>query len=80
MSVLLAVLLLLVAAGGAGVALTRDPRRQALAIAVNGFVLTLLFFALQAPDVALSELAVGGAALPLLFLVAVAALRVERGT
>ena len=38
-------------------------------------VLTILFDALQAPDVALSELAVGTAAVPLLFLVALMAVR-----
>ena len=78
MTVLLAVLLLLTAATGTGIALTRDPRRQVLAIAGNGLVLTLLFAALQAPDVAFSELAVGTAALPLLFLVALVSVRTDR--
>ncbi len=78
MSVLLALLLLLVALGGAGVVLTRDPRRQVLAIAANGFVLTLLFMALQAPDVAFAEIAVGAAATPLLFLVALASMRMKQ--
>jgi uncharacterized MnhB-related membrane protein len=77
-SVLLALLLLLVALGGAGVVLTRDPRRQVLAIAANGFVLTLLFMALQAPDVAFAEIAVGAAATPLLFLVALASMRMKQ--
>ena len=78
MTVLLLVLFLLTAVAGAGVALTRDPRRQALAIAANGLVLALLFLALQAPDVAFSELAVGTAAVPLLFLVVLAAIRTDR--
>jgi uncharacterized MnhB-related membrane protein len=78
MSVLLALIFLLTAAAGAGVVLTRDPRRQVFALAGNGLVLTLLFFALQAPDVALSELAVGTAATPLLFLVTIAAIRINR--
>ena len=77
-TVLLLVLFLLTAVAGAGVALTRDPRRQALAIAANGLVLALLFLALQAPDVAFSELAVGTAAIPLLFLVVLAAMRTDR--
>ena len=48
-------------------------------MAANGLVLTLLrFFALQAPDVALSELAVGTAATPLLFLVTLAGVRINR--
>ncbi len=78
MSVLLALLLLLVALGGTGVVLTREPRRQVLAIAANGFVLTLLFMALQAPDVAFAEIAVGAAATPLLFLVALASMRMKQ--
>jgi energy-converting hydrogenase B subunit D len=77
-SALLLILFLLTAMSGTGVALTRDPRRQALAIAANGLVLALLFLALQAPDVAYSELAVGTAAIPLLFLVVLAAIRTDR--
>ena len=78
MSVLIPLLLLLTALGGAGVVLTREPRRQVLAIAANGFVLTLLFMALQAPDVAFAEIAVGAAATPLLFLVALASMRMKQ--
>ncbi|MDP4024186.1 DUF4040 domain-containing protein [Methylobacterium sp. NEAU 140] len=78
MSALLAVLFLLTAASGTAVVLVRDPGRQIFAIAANGLVLTLLFTALQAPDVALSELAVGVAAVPLLFLVALMAVRAGR--
>lgn len=79
MSVLLALLLGLVAATGAGVVLVREPRRQVFAIAINGLVLSLLFLVLQAPDVALSELAVGTVAVPLLFLVALSAVRTDGG-
>lgn len=78
MSVLLAFLLLLTAASGAGVALTREPRRQVVALAANGFVLSLLFVSLQAPDVAFAEIAVGSAATPLLFLVALASMRMKQ--
>lgn len=78
MSILLALLLMLAAVAGTGVVLARDPSRQVFALAVNGAVLSLLFFALQAPDVALSELAVGTAATPLLFLVTLAAVRINR--
>ena len=79
MRVLIPLLLLLVAASGTGVVLTREPRRQVLAIAANGFVLALLFMALQAPDVAFAEIAVGAAATPLLFLVALASMRIKAG-
>lgn len=78
MNVLIVLLLLFTAAGGTGVALSRQPRRQVMAMAANGLVLTLLFMALQAPDVALSELTVNSAALPLLFLVVLASIRMDR--
>ena len=78
MRILLPILLLLVAASGTGVVLTREPRRQILAIAVNGLALTLLFMALQAPDVAFAEIAVGAAATPLLFLVVLASMRMKK--
>lgn len=78
MSVLLAMLLVLTAAAGLGVVLSRQPHLQVMAMAANGVVLSLLFLALQAPDVALAELAVGSAALPLLFLVVLASIRIDR--
>jgi len=78
MSLILGLLLGLAALAGLGVVLSRDPRRQVMAMAANGLALTLLFFALQAPDVALSELTVGTAATPLLFLVTLAAVRMNR--
>jgi uncharacterized MnhB-related membrane protein len=57
--------------------LTRTPRRQVLAMSANGLILALLFMALQAPDVALSEIVIGTVALPLFFLAALAALRAD---
>ena len=73
-----AVAFVFVAAGGTVVALTREPRKQVLALSVYGMLLTILFMALQAPDVALSELAVGTAALPLMLLVTLAILTTPR--
>jgi uncharacterized MnhB-related membrane protein len=78
MKILLAVLLLMLAASGAGVVLTRTPLRQVVALSVNGMVLALLFMALQAPDVAFAEIVVGAAAVPLLFLVVLASIRMDR--
>lgn len=78
MSLLIALLLVLTAVAGTGVALSRTPRRQVMAMAANGLVLALLFMALQAPDVAFSELTVGTAAVPLLFLVVLASIRMDR--
>lgn len=78
MRLLIPLLFLLAAASGTGVALSREPRRQVMAMAVNGLVLAALFMALQAPDVAFSELTVGAAVLPLLFLVILASIRMDR--
>ena len=78
MTALIAALLLMTAATGTGVALSQRPGRQVMAIAANGFVLAMLFMALQAPDVAFSELTVGAAAVPLLFLVVLASTRMDR--
>ena len=78
MSGLVAGLLLLAALSGLSVVLARDPRRQVFAMAGNGLVLGRLFLALQAPDVALSEIAVGTAVTPLLFLAALAAIAMDR--
>ncbi|MFJ7073958.1 Na(+)/H(+) antiporter subunit B [Streptomyces sp. NPDC098781] len=73
------VALLLVAAGATVAVLVRDPVRQALVLAVLGVLLAVLFTALQAPDVALSQLAVGGALTPLLLLLAVRKVKRRKG-
>jgi energy-converting hydrogenase B subunit D len=51
--------------------LCREPVRQALVLAAMGLGLSVLFAVLQAPDVALSQLAVGTALTPLLILLTV---------
>jgi energy-converting hydrogenase B subunit D len=63
---------LMVTAAATAVVFTRDPTRQAVVLSVYGVILTVFFLVLQAPDVALSELTVGAAALPLMILVALA--------
>lgn len=78
MKILVYALLLLAAASGTGVVLSRKPVQQVLAMAVNGLVLALLFMALQAPDVAFAEIGAGTAAVPLLFLVVLASIRMDR--
>ncbi|WP_042364588.1 Na(+)/H(+) antiporter subunit B [Streptacidiphilus neutrinimicus] len=70
--------LLLLAAVATMAALARDPARQAVVLAVLGMVLALLFTLLQAPDVALSQLAVGTAVTPLLILLTLRAVRRDR--
>lgn len=72
-----AVVLGLMALIGTTVVLTRDPLRAVVVNGLYGLVAVLLFVVFQAPDVALSALAVGGIAYPVVFLVAI--LRVRRG-
>lgn len=69
------IMFLLVAAAGTLTVLTRDPLRQTLIFGLYGSVMTILFVAIQAGDVALSELAVGTAATPLMLLVTLASVR-----
>ncbi|QRP49556.1 hydrogenase subunit MbhD domain-containing protein [Amycolatopsis sp. FDAARGOS 1241] len=64
----LLVALAFVAVSATAVVLTADPKRQAVTLSVFSLCLTILFVVFQAPDVALSELAVGSAVLPLLVL------------
>lgn len=78
MSVLIALLLVLAAISGTLVVLSRKPWRQVLAMSANGLVLALLFMALQAPDVAFSEITVGTVAMPMMFLVVLANVRMDR--
>ena len=77
MSLLQIVALLFVAVGGTAVVLTREPSRQALVASFYGLLLTLLFVAFQAPDVALSELGVGTAAVPLMILLTLSKVQLE---
>jgi uncharacterized MnhB-related membrane protein len=76
--VVIAVALVLVAACATVAVATRDPVRQALVLSVLGVVLAVLFTVLQAPDVGLSQLAVGSALTPLLLLLTVRKVRRRR--
>jgi uncharacterized MnhB-related membrane protein len=69
--VLVGVLLLATGATGTAVALTREPTRQALVLSAYGLVLGGLMVALQAPDVALAQIAIGTAIVPLLVVLTV---------
>jgi energy-converting hydrogenase B subunit D len=71
----------LVLAGGCAtcVVLTREPLKQAMLTSIYGLVLGVLFFVWQAPDVALSQTAVGAVALPLMILLALAKIRGGEG-
>ena len=65
-------LFVLLAVGATAVVLMRDPLRQALLVGIYGLLLALLFFALQAPDVALSQIVVCTVAVPVMILLTLA--------
>jgi energy-converting hydrogenase B subunit D len=67
--------LILVALTGTAVVLTPEALRQALVLGIFGLALTVLFFTFQAPDVALSEIAVSTVGLPLIILLALRKIR-----
>lgn len=68
-------ILVLVACGATAVVLTRSPVRQVIVLSAYGVLLAVLFLALQAPDVTLSELTVGAVILPLLLLLTLGKVR-----
>ena len=72
---LIAVALTLVALAGTAVVLTGDPARQAVTLSVFGLTLALLFLLLSAPDVALSQVGVGTAVVPLMVMLTVRSIR-----
>jgi energy-converting hydrogenase B subunit D len=71
-SLLTTLILIFLMIAGTGVVLTRDPLAQAMVMSVFGVLLTVLFLALQAPDVALSEAVVGAVTMPLMIVLALA--------
>lgn len=68
-------ILIFVALTGTAVVFTRDPVRQVVGLSFYGIILALLFFILQAPDVALSQITIGAVALPLMFMLSLAKVR-----
>ncbi|GAC1537612.1 MAG: hypothetical protein NVS3B12_21790 [Acidimicrobiales bacterium] len=77
MTLLQAVILVMVAAGGTAVVVTRDPLHQAIMVSFYGLLLGIFFVVLQAPDVGLSEIVVGAVALPLMIVLALAKIRLD---
>lgn len=67
-TVLQALALTLVGALGVATVLVRDPLRQVVVNSMFGLSLVLAFAALQAPDVAISEVVVAGIAVPMVLL------------
>ncbi|HUJ64453.1 MAG TPA: DUF4040 domain-containing protein [Acidimicrobiales bacterium] len=78
MTLIIVVALTLVGLGGAAVVFTTGPDRQAVTLSGFGITLALLFMALQAPDVALSQIGVGTAIVPLMVMLAVRKVRQTR--
>lgn len=70
-----AALLLLIAVTGFVIVRTRDVTGQVFALTFYGLLFGLLFFVFQAPDVALSQITVGGLALPLMLMLAISRMR-----
>jgi uncharacterized MnhB-related membrane protein len=68
---IIAVALTLVLLGGTAVVLTEKPTRQALMLSAYGLLLGVLFLSLSAPDVALSQIGVGTAVVPLVVMLAI---------
>ncbi len=64
-----------VAIGGGALVLASDPLRQVLVLGIYGLSLTVLFFAFQDPDVALSEAVVSTVGLPVMVLLALRKVR-----
>lgn len=75
MKELQAAIFVLIALGGLAVVLTRDPLKQAIVVGIYGLLLALLFFVLQAPDVALSQIVISSVAVPAMILLALAKVR-----
>jgi energy-converting hydrogenase B subunit D len=63
---------------GTAVVLARDPVRQALVLGIYGMTMIATFFALQAPDVALSAIVITTVGLPPMVLLALRKLRAYR--
>ncbi|HEX4226762.1 MAG TPA: DUF4040 domain-containing protein [Pseudonocardiaceae bacterium] len=78
MIALVMLMLGLVAVGGTVVVFTRSPARQAITLSVYGVLLSVLFLLLAAPDVALSQVAIGSAVVPLMVLLALRTVRKAR--
>lgn len=77
MNALIALVLTLVAFSALVVVMIREPARQAIALGVFGLLEALLFFIVQAPDVAFSQITVGGVALPAMLFLAIAKIRTQ---
>lgn len=77
-SAVVAAALTLVLVAGTAVVATNVAERQAVTLSVLGLSLTILFLALEAPDVALAQLGVGTVVVPLMVMLAIRKVRSTR--
>ena len=77
MNALLVLTLTLLAFAALVVVLIREPVRQAIALGIFGLLEALMFFAVQAPDVAFSQIVVSALALPTMLFLAIAKIRTQ---
>jgi energy-converting hydrogenase B subunit D len=78
MNLVVVIALTLVGLAGTAVVLSDRPERQAVTLSAFGLAMAVLFMALQAPDVALSQIGVGTAIVPLMVMLAVRKVRQRR--
>ncbi|MHB2022702.1 MAG: Na(+)/H(+) antiporter subunit B [Mycobacteriales bacterium] len=78
MTLVVAICLTLVGLAGTAVVFTGSPDRQAVTLSAFGLIMAVLLMALQAPDVALSQIGVGTAIVPLMVMLAVRKVRQRR--
>lgn len=78
MTAVLVMTLTLVGLVGTVVVFTDSPDRQAVTLSAFGLTMAVLFMALQAPDVSLSQIGVGTAIVPLMVMLAVRKVRQRR--
>jgi energy-converting hydrogenase B subunit D len=74
-SALIAIALTLVLAGAVAVVFTEDPKRQAVTLSVYGLLMGVLFVLLSAPDVAMSQIVIGTAIVPLMVMLTIRKIR-----
>lgn len=75
MTALIVLALTLAAVAATVVVLTMDPERQAVSLSFFGLTLTVLFMTLFAPDVALAQVGVGAAIVPLMVMLTIRTIR-----
>lgn len=78
MTIVVAIALTLVLAGAVAVVFTDDPERQAVTLSVYGLLMGVLFVLLAAPDVALSQIVIGTAIVPLMVMLTIRKIRGDR--